>query len=267
MKAGTALQRSIKDTPVRSLNSFSMKLKGDKYFRFPRNVVCFSSFSYSNEGPLEEFGMTLSHAKCQGFHVNFEQYKKYCNEVIKYSKFKHCFISKNVNMAEEYGINLRVDITPSELIGACIALRLGYEFPNTLSTYFLLREKGLSVDSAIALSPFFDAIGALATGNNTNHYLFGALSEEILFNYLKNGLRIPKGTQLVSEGNRDYRIFYTTWSAPKNVRHGEKYTTTFFDGLWSKNTIEGRFGKTNLLDIDKIVEKVKTIEKRVKESN
>lgn len=262
MKAGTALQRRLVNENLNSLNSFAMKMQGDRNFIYVVNTICFAKFSYDYEGALAEFAMSLNHAMKRKY-IDMKQYILFCNEVIKHSKFKHCFISRNASNADKYGINLRVDITPSELIAACIALRLGYEFSNSLTTYWMLRGKGLSVDTSLALCTFFDVEGSEMPNNNSNHYLFGALDEQILFNYLKNGLRIDPKAKLVSEGNRDYRIFYTTYSAPKNNRHGERYTTTFFNDCYSENVKKGNFGNVQLLDIDKIVEKAKAIEERV----
>lgn len=254
MKLGTLLAEHLKQHEVYSLNSFAVKTKKEP--KFFANAPCYAQFR--GQTRIQEFAISIRPYKWHRkdwSKAKEKAYLKYCNEIMQSSHYAHCFLTKDTKNHTRYSISMNVDVTPGEVIGAAVALRMGYEYSGCVDNYWFLRKNGVSVNTALLLCNSFSPDGI--PRGKSGHSLFGDLDWDKAISFIKKGLK-PIG-ETVKKGNTNFSIFKTN----RSQRGAEYYNNephTLFNNCYSETLKKTNFGNIKVYDLDKIVELAKELD-------
>lgn len=117
------------------------------------SAACHASIPSFGRVDVKEIALELaSHLK---HSKDKDTYRKYVDYIIKRSPVSYLFKKRRVKDYSESGVCLNLDYTLSELMGACVALREGSEFPQKLNTFKQLLDAGYSEDVSWFVSRFY----------------------------------------------------------------------------------------------------------------
>lgn len=165
--------------------------------------VCY--YSMKNPSGFEHLAVSMTH---HVMNKNEEEKKMYLNWVINHSPLKDAYLNKKYYI--RYGMHLNTDLEFSFLVTAAIALRITWEFPQSVSLWCKLVKDGVDpvVAHVIIHNAHMDDKGKLSHYNIlSNHGMFRHASKDIIKNY--RNLNGKKGTP-TKEYAGSYRIFDLT---------------------------------------------------------
>jgi len=88
--------------------------------------------------------------------LNEEAYKLHVKYIIQDSPWAHLFNEKDIDAILKSGVTLNTDVPCNNVVGACVALREGNEFPKHLDIFKGIIDAGFSGHTAYVVSRGFD---------------------------------------------------------------------------------------------------------------
>lgn len=149
------INEKLKIEGVNSLCSYG--LRWEKGERLQINDVCYARAKYEEyydkldkEGEIVECALSLRHAS--KYARDEKAIRKWVNYILNRSVYKDVFLTKNVQAAWRYGVQVDVNKPISQCITGMIGLREGWEFPKLLKTFTFLTKKGIDENVSYILS-------------------------------------------------------------------------------------------------------------------
>jgi len=133
------------------------------------NRICFFELGDRNEvkGPIKELRFFIN--QHQKYNSN-RLFYKYWKWVINESPFSNAFLNKKAKPSKYLvnGIKMNVSKNSTYVVAAMTALRVAYEFPKFLASWYSFQKKGLSKELSFVLANLSDHEGHIGVPNS-NH--------------------------------------------------------------------------------------------------
>lgn len=138
-------------------NICSYGLRWEKGERLQINDVCYARAKYEayydeldKKGELVELALSLKPASCRA--KDKKAIRKWVSFILNRSVFKDVFLTKNVQAAWRYGVQVDVNKPTSQCVTGMIGLREGWEFPMLLEAFTFLTKNGIDENVSYILS-------------------------------------------------------------------------------------------------------------------
>lgn len=249
-----------------STADFALRFK-DGSIRWCLDKPCHAELRwFRDEGEKEEITDIALFMKFWHSQVPDEwsgMYMKYVQWILKDSPWACCFKTKTASIAIEKGVTMNVDRNVSELLGAAIALREGWEYQNRLPMLQYCLDKGASLPVAYLMG---QAINKNRDGSFSRNSMQGghsAIHGDMDFDALMSFFREGYATGLKGIRNdptqNTYKVFDTITSRAAKpyyeTKDTDKFSTKLFAVTQPKITGEG-WGKIERYsehDIDNMI--------------
>lgn len=149
------INEKLKKEGVVNICSYGLRWK--KGERLQINDVCYARAKYEEyydkydkEGEIKELALSLKHAS--EYARDKKAIRKWVSFILNRSVFKDVFLTKNVQAAWRYGVQIDVNKPTSQCITGMIALREGWEFSKLLETFTFLTKNGIDENVSYILS-------------------------------------------------------------------------------------------------------------------
>lgn len=191
----------------------SYGLRWEKGERLQINDVCYARALYSKhtdrddkKGEIKEIALSLKPASKGA--KDKKAIRKWVDFIINRSIFKDVFLTKNVQAAWRYGVQVDVNKPTSQCVAGMIGLREGWEFPQLLKAFSFLTKNGINENVAFILSRMV----SLENGNWQQsswggHQTISQINVENMRALLKEGMLIIDAP--IKNNTTDYQIFNT----------------------------------------------------------
>lgn len=198
------------------VSSYALRFshRGDKVHA---NDVCNARMKWPNwEGKAEgetlnEIVMDVNKTISKRFNAKERrQFLPYLNFILNDSPWAKCFITKSTSVAMRHGVKFNVDMGVSQLMGAAIALREGWEYGWKIPMFNKLLKKYPPIVAYMVASYFCPVKNGLSPdGFRSSHQVLShAMSWEKLKKFLKNGYA-KDGKPIRTVYENDYQVFNT----------------------------------------------------------
>lgn len=193
--------------------SFAMQTKDGKQ-KFQMSGPCHAALSYlvDKEDEVTHLVYGLSH---ETKYLYPKDHKKAYDTFLKYmlneSPWAKCFLTKRVDTAHRYEVEMDVSQSRHHIAGACIALRQGSEYGSSMLPIFnLIKKKGYSGHTAFIMGAMFMPSGAEYSrkGMGGGHSaLYGYMNADDLFKFFREGYHINTDGEPFSKHHGEYQVF------------------------------------------------------------
>lgn len=192
-----------------------------------------------------------------------ESYLTYIKWVLKESPWAVCFKTKTAKTAIEKGVTMNVDRNVSELVGAAIALREGWEFSNRLPIFKEALENGATLPSAYLVGCCLlkdgdrYSLNSLLGGHTA---LCGTMDFRALMAFFREGYEEGLNGIRKDQNQTSYRVFDTitsrarkTCSATEQKDRFLEYVTAVVKPVkvgegWHVKTVVDKAGMLRLIE-------------------
>jgi hypothetical protein len=136
------------------LCSFARKLSDEREI-IDVCAPCHARLMYNNNRVgVEVVALAMYDYLERSFHK--EAYKLHVKYIIQDSPWAHLFNEKDIDAILKSGVTLNTDVPCNNVVGACVALREGNEFPRHLDIFKEVIDAGFSGHTAYVVSRGFD---------------------------------------------------------------------------------------------------------------
>lgn len=198
------------------VNICSYGLRWEKGERLQINDMCFARAVYSGytdgadeKGDIKELALSLIHAKKYARDKN--AIRKWVSFILNRSVYKDVFLTKNVQAAWRYGVQVDVNKPTSQCITGMIGLREGWEFPEILKTFTFLTKNGIDENVSFILSRMviFEK-NKWFRGNWGGHQTICSMNIDNMRALLKHGMLVHDAP--LKHNEQRYAVYKTTRS-------------------------------------------------------
>lgn len=197
-------------------NICSYGLRWEKGQRLQINDVCYARAVYSHytdkddkKGKIKEIALSLKHAI--KYAKDKKAIRKWVDFILNRSIFKDVFLTKSVQAAWRYGVQIDVNKPTSQCVAGMIGLREGWEFPSLLKAFSFLTKNGINENVAFILSRMVYLENYnWQKGSWGGHQTINAINVENMRALLKEGMLIIDAP--IKDNITNYQIFNTTRS-------------------------------------------------------
>lgn len=246
-----ALHKKMKEKGLHSLCHYALQFADNK-IRYQVSDICFARTRYypsEGEHNLKAIAMSLKdvsrHMKMSeyGEKEGMKMFKQYADYVVNRSPWASCFHGAKPSVFFRYGLLMNVSKTISQVTGAMVALREGWEFPRKLPIFTELVKLGYSEHTAYLMSCMFlkkeDGSYQLLEVTGGHQAFFGGHDFKGLIKFFKEGFHVDTGEKPYSECGRAYYIFNAVGKTYYNYNiHPKSWTSWNNDNV--KVTKEGQ---------------------------
>lgn len=208
------INEKLKEEGVTSICSYG--LRWEKGERLQINDVCFARAKYEayydkedKKGEIKELALSLKHAGV--FSKDRNAIRKWVGFILNRSVYKDVFLTKNVQAAWRYGVQIDVNKPTSQCVTGMIGLREGWEFPKLLKTFTFLTKNGIDENVSYILSRMviFEK-KKWVRGNWGGHQTISSMNIDNMRELLKHGMFVHDAP--LKHNEPKYAVYKTTRS-------------------------------------------------------
>lgn len=193
--------------------SFAMQTK-DGQQKFQMGGPCHAALCYMVDSEYEVTHLVygLSHETKYLYPKNHKKaYDTFLKYMLNESPWAKCFLTKRVDTAHRYEVEMDVSQSRHHIAGACIALRQGSEYGTSMLPIFnLMKKKGYSGHTAFIMGAMFMPSGSEYSrkGMGGGHSaLYGYMNAEGMFKFFREGYFIKTDGKPFSTHHVGYTVF------------------------------------------------------------
>lgn len=215
------INEELKEQGIYHICSYG--LRWEKGERLQINDLCFARAKYEayydkldKKGEIVELALSLKHASYYG--KDEKAIRKWVSFILNRSVFKDVFLTKNVQAAWRYGVQVDVNKPTSQCITGMIALREGWEFPKLLETFTLLTRNGIDENVSYILARIMVLeSGKWIRGTWGGHQTICSMNINNMRALLKHGMLVHDAPL---KNNTDKYAVYKTTRSEYDVKNG-----------------------------------------------